>query len=190
MTSSFPPEPYGSETNKYYTKTAIRREILLKRQKVEHRYKAALSICEQVIATPEWQASKSIGMYWPKADELNTIPLINAALSQSKLCFLPKMTNSEMMFYEFNSMLELEIKANSIMEPRTRKSLVPELLIVPCLAVNSNGHRVGYGKGIYDRYLSKNITKTIIVAYDFQKIENFYVDEFDQRCNKVILSHP
>lgn len=186
VTSSIPPEPNGSETNGHCLKTQIRKKILGQSIADQDKAIAAANVCNKIILTNEWQSAKTVGFYWPRPWEISTIPLINMA--KGKRCYLPVVNGVDMAFYRFNSLLELKIARNSIMEPAKNELCIPELLIVPCVAVSISGFRIGYGKGIYDRYLMQNNCKSFVIAYKYQVVEENFVDPWDQCCNRVFYS--
>lgn len=82
---------------------------------------------------------------------------------------LPKTFGEEMNFYLFEEKSILEKSGIGVMEPVEKNSqlIAPEkidLILVPLIAVDIRGHRVGYGKGFYDRYLKRLTSKTRIVG--------------------------
>ena len=72
-----------------------------------------------------------------------------------------------------------------------KKSLVPDLILVPLLAYDSNNNRLGYGKGFYDKFLNKFLKKknkitTIGVAFAFQKYNKLPVSNLDIKLDYII----
>ena len=67
---------------------------------------------------------------------------------------------------------------------------MPDVVLVPCLAFDQRGFRLGYGKGFYDRYLGKYLKKnknieTIGIGFSFQKYKKIPTDKYDIRLNKI-----
>jgi 5-formyltetrahydrofolate cyclo-ligase len=63
-----------------------------------------------------------------------------------------------------------------------------ELIIVPALAVNKDGHRIGYGKGFFDQFIkSHSHIKTLTVVLDFQVINELPIEKHDQQVQTLIV---
>ena len=96
-----------------------------------------------------------------------------------------------LIFKKFKEGDSLYIGQYGIMEPNNDKVFLPDLIIVPCLAFDNIGYRLGYGGGYYDKtifYLHSigHKFKTIGFAYDDQKIQNVVHDDFDQKLNYIL----
>ena len=77
------------------------------------------------------------------------------------------------------------------MEPRQSSKLVkPDLLLIPLLAYDLSGNRLGYGGGYYDRYIEKieKVKKVfkIGLAFSFQKISSIPINQYDKRLDFII----
>lgn len=136
-------------------------------------------------SNPAYSSAKCVGLYQPINKEVDVSSIRDA----EKVFVYPKVINNDICFY--NGLLGFERGAFGIQEPITdHKSLpiVPDLVIVPCLAVDNSLYRVGYGKGYYDRYLrEKNIYK-IGIIYDFQLVAKITdISEFDVKLDEVII---
>ena len=93
-------------------------------------------------------------------------------------------------FYEIHSLNDLKEGHFHILEPTTQLLIKPnqiDLMIVPMLAFDSNNHRVGYGKGYYDRYLSCEFNRYKIgLAFSFQQVSYIPIDQFDLPLDEII----
>jgi 5-formyltetrahydrofolate cyclo-ligase len=141
------------------TKAALRKDFKSKRQapSVEEREKASLQLLDHF---------KKLAFFHPYtlsfasfADEIDTRALNNHLLQQSKL-ILPTVSEVGLRLYHVTNMNQLEKSSFGILEPNP--ALCKEipfskifLALIPGLAFDKNGHRIGYGKGYYDRLLKK-----------------------------------
>ena len=79
-----------------------------------------------------------------------------------------------------------------IMEPdKLSQKVNPDLILVPCVAFDKYGNRMGYGGGYYDRTINKlrfkfNNLKTIIVAFSKQEVKKIIIDENDQKLDYIL----
>ena len=110
--------------------------------------------------------------YVSKEIEVDTYSLIKAALANGKRVAVPRCINDtrEMEFYYIQSLEDLEVGSFGVMEPITdRCELVTDfskgLCIVPGLSFDAEGFRLGYGKGYYDRFLTKFGGETVGLCY-------------------------
>ena len=93
-----------------------------------------------------------------------------------------------MNFVEWQYLDPLKVNEFGMLEPcLTTKPLVPDFMLVPLLAFDSNNNRLGYGKGFYDRFLKnkKKIT-TIGVAFSFQKYNKLPVSNLDVKLDYIL----
>ena len=124
--------------------------------------KADASIFRRLTSLREYAQARWIYTYVSKPIEVDTIALIRRALADEKHVAVPRCVpgTREMEFYEIRSLEELEPGAFGVLEPVPGRSrLVQEdtggLCVVPGLSFDSEGYRLGYGKGYYDRLLSR-----------------------------------
>lgn len=103
---------------------------------------------------------KIIGLYYPLRYEIDLLELRN--YYNDKIFCFPK-TTDVIEFYKDNGKF---VKAKfNIMEPISNEHLIPELIFVPCLGLNYNNARLGYGKGFYDRYAKVHSSRLVGVCY-------------------------
>lgn len=119
-------------------------------------------ICDRIIASDEFSRCKLLLVYYPIKSEVNILPLIQKAFELGKEIAFPisKKSSYQLDFRKVNSLQELSVGAYGICEPYESAPLpaLPikkeeALCIVPALALDKNGGRLGYGKGFYDRFL-------------------------------------
>ena len=106
---------------------------------------------------------------------------------------MPKILNNNLLkFVEWNKYDVLVVNKFGIPEPldSNDKSHLPDIVLVPLLAYDYRGNRLGYGKGFYDRYLFKLIKsnkkiETIGIAFTFQKYKKIPTSKFDFKLNNI-----
>ncbi len=100
---------------------------------------------------------KSIGLFYSLPTEQPTHLLVDT-LIHFKSVALPRMYNNDIKFHFITSISDLEPNKYNIMEPKASCLVADELdvVLVPGLLFDINGYRLGYGKGCYDKYLSKS----------------------------------
>lgn len=169
---------------------SMKRNSLLKEAVKEN----SIKIFDRLTTIEAFTNAKQMLTYINLKNEVNTEGIINYCWNHNKKTVAPKVIDSEMEFYYFNKYEELKIGKFNILEPETTHKYIYNLgdvIIIPGLAFDTFGGRVGYGGGFYDKYLSKNSTLVkIAIAYDFQilntKIE---VDEYDIKPDYIVTEN-
>jgi len=159
---------------------------------------ASERIVERVLATAQFQAARSVGLFWPLLErrEIDVRPLVEAALAAQKRIYFPflepKPGGFDTGFREVASVAELADRGQRFFEPpnegpRAERGEI-ELLVVPALAAAADGHRLGYGSGFYDATLPDFCppAQALIVVYDFQLLGELPVTDNDQPCQLIV----
>ena len=178
---------------------ALRRNALLARRamSVAAREQASSTICKQVVATREFQASKRIACYLPMHDEVDTREIIDRAWRANKRVFVPVLRNKgQMVFCEIGADTELVKNRYDLWEPVRGvllKARMLDLVVTPTVAFDKFGHRIGMGGGYYDRAFSflrhrKHWLqpKLLGLAFHCQKVEKITPNPWDIRLYRVI----
>jgi 5-formyltetrahydrofolate cyclo-ligase len=140
--------------------------------------------------------AQTIMAYYSLPDEVNTHGLIDDLVAEGKTVLLPKVTGPDTMeLRRYTGRDDLQEGAYHILEPMgelfTDFSSI-DLILVPGLAFDAAGHRLGRGRGYYDRLLSSLFTihsslfSSIGVCFDFQKVDEVPVDAHDIAMDKVV----
>ena len=144
-------------------KMRLRGEIKAWRRALEPGWKAAADekICARVLALREYAACSTLLTYVSLPIEVDTLCLISRAFADGKKVAAPRCVEGthEMEFYEISSMDDLARQTFGVLEPvRERCRLLTDfsgsVCLVPALAYDRAGYRLGYGAGYYDRFLS------------------------------------
>ena len=133
---------------------------------------------------------KSIGLYWPMLYELDTRPLITLLLEKKIDVYLPSVSLNQLKFLQWKLNDDLVYNKLKFYEPK-QKSVQknPDLILVPMLAFDKKGYRLGYGKGFYDKFFEKNQNLVYLgYGYEFQEVNYLPSEHFDLRCNAIITN--
>ena len=132
--------------------------------------------------------AKSIGAHYSIGSEVKTQDILQEILKSGKEVSLPKVVKKDLVFKKINSLSDLEQGNFSVMEPKDYCEDVKkiEVIIVPAIALTREGHRLGYGFGYYDRYLSGKKSKTIALNYSKQIIKSFPHSDHDVRIDCIV----
>jgi len=133
-------------------------------------------IVERVAACAAFGRAASVGLFWPmlERNEVDVRRLDTIARTQNKAVSYPFLEAEGEMTLRIAAPDELRTGAHAFAEPPAD---APEaevdsrlVIIVPALAVDLGGHRIGYGRGLYDRMLARAAPPafSIAVAFDFQ----------------------
>lgn len=135
-----------------------------------------------------YKSANTIGIYVSCKQEVDTIHCIQDMLKDKRVC-IPKIANKQMEFYHITSLAHLKKNHFGILEP-VNQPLVPkesiDLLIVPMLAFDHYGQRIGYGGGYYDRYLENYHGNTIGLAFSFQEVECVETSKYDMALDVIL----
>lgn len=148
--------------------------------------KKSKTIQEFVIKSKEFESAKVVGTYYALGSEVTTELIIKRATILGKKIALPRVEEDKITFYELSSTKSLIRGRFGILEPQPYEQMNDiDILIVPGIAFDKKGNRLGYGMGFYDRLLSCKRTFSIGLAYSFQLLENLPHDKYDKRLNAI-----
>ncbi|MFO1242383.1 MAG: 5-formyltetrahydrofolate cyclo-ligase [Rickettsiales bacterium] len=116
--------------------------------------------------------------------------IIEYTFNKNKKTLLPKTTeDKKLIFCDWRPGDILHEAKFHIPEPENTFPAIPHLILIPLLAFDTEGHRLGYGGGYYDRTLSKPAYKDAIrigIAYAFQRTKHLPRDAHDVRLHGVM----
>lgn len=151
-------------------------------------------ICQKIIKQDFYKNCKNIMAYYPTNNEVDILQLLK---NTDKNWFLPvcDLETKTMNAYQYKFGDDL-IKNNlKIKEPAKNMATINpndiDVILVPALAGDINGHRIGYGAGYYDRFLS-NIdtkTKTVMCLPDCLLVDSIQFDDWDKKVDYIITEH-
>jgi 5-formyltetrahydrofolate cyclo-ligase len=155
-------------------------------------------VVENVLALPAWRAAKAVALFWPieGRHEIDVRPLFEAARSAGVSTFFP-WTDADsapprLVLREVNDASTFAERGHGYEEPRDDARVAApgeiDLVIVPALAVDGRGHRLGYGAGYYDRLLPEICPPAIavVVALSFQLLVEVPTIASDVACHLIV----
>jgi 5-formyltetrahydrofolate cyclo-ligase len=148
----------------------------------------------RVLQFPPYILSRSVALYNPIQNEVETVAIRDHALVTGKNVFFPRFGPQDSLeLIKIESATEFSPGRFGILEPtgeerlsgRDREELV---VFVPGVAFDLHGNRVGRGKGWYDRLIKKDLREATLIAlaYDFQIMDAVPAEEWDQKVHYVI----
>ncbi len=175
------------------SKEGLRRLFREKRAALgaETRAEASSLIVDHLVALEVFRESMGIGVYWSLAQEVDTHALVAKCFEMGKRVYLPRVNSREtrLEFCPFTGdVSDLRPGPFEIQEPATPESRADriDLIIVPGLAFDMRGHRLGYGGGYYDKYLANKQARFAGIAFDVQTIDILPVGDHDVAVDMVI----
>lgn len=175
------------------TKEELRRLVRSQKRMYSAPQLQAMSaeVVARLMALPQMAAAKTVMLYYSLPDEVSTHELADRLVERGKVVVLPVVTGpTEMELRRYRSADDLSMGAFGIMEPTGEPftSLAEiDLAVVPGMAFDTRGNRLGRGKGYYDRFLSQLPQATMVgLCFPFQKFPGVPTDENDVRMDLVI----
>ena len=163
----------------------------LKQQMTPQQIEAASKrLTELFLNTEEYKQAKAIYGYLPYNQEIRTVPLLEQALRDGKKVAVPKVYGDAMRFIWMQDLSRVEKGYAGIPEPVDDQPVAMDetaLVLMPGLAFDRSGNRMGYGGGFYDRFLAQQPNHpTVALCYDFQLVDEIPVGEYDIPVDRVV----
>ena len=175
-------------------KKAFRKESLvyLKRlsSTLSKRYAKDKKVLAYLYNIIEQQKADTIMLYLPLTTEVNLYPLIKKLRQQRKPLYVPFMEGKSFRLVKYR--LPLKRKQFSIKEPNDSKQYRPkqiDIAIVPIVGIDKGCKRIGFGRGMYDRFFEKNkctIKQTIFIARYLCYAQKSITDDYDVQADVII----
>ena len=142
------------------------------------------------VASRAYAQAKTIYGYLPYNQEVRTVPMLEQALLDGKQVAVPKVYGDEMKFILLTDLSQVEKGYAGIPEPIADEPVAQDetaLVLMPGLAFDPEGHRIGYGGGFYDKFLSREPGHpTLALCYEFQMLPHLETEEHDIPVDTVL----
>lgn len=153
--------------------------------------KASEKIIENLESIDEFQKSETVMVYVSYRNEVETHSLIKKLLEAKKRVCVPLCEeNCNMTAREIKDFSELVRGSYGILEPKESAYIVPkseiDFVVVPGCVFSRTGHRIGYGKGYYDRFLEEMNAKTAGLSYGFSLLDEVPCEKTDVPLDFVV----
>lgn len=134
-------------------------------------------------------APGTVGAYWPLRSEADPRPLAQALAARGVLLALPVVVGVDLVFRNWTSGMVLEPAGFGTVAPGPSAIEVsPDLMLVPLLGFDARGHRLGWGKGYYDRYLARRgaTCRAVGLAFACQQLAEIPAEAHDRRLDGIL----
>lgn len=179
-------------------KAEIRQQAHANRRNQENKDELSQVICEKFVSLPEYARARTVQFYIDVRAEVRTRHYLPKALEGDKRIVVPYCIDGENLeLFLLESMDELEIGMYKILEPKPELRTLPDkqvaveeidLVMVPGVAFDRRGARMGHGKGYYDRLLegARPDAPLVALAFECQLFPEVPVQEHDVFMDKII----
>jgi len=185
-------------TDIFERKKAIREQAHANRNAQENKDEQSRTICERFMALPAYAVAKTVMFYIDVRSEVRTRHSLPAALASGKTIVVPWCNDKgELELYRLKDMSELAVGMYKILEPKAELRALPEkqcavedldIVMVPGVAFDRRGARMGHGKGYYDKLLehARRDTPLVALAFECQFFPEIPTAEHDIFMDKII----
>lgn len=173
-------------------KKALRAEIRAQKramtaQEIEEK---SAALAEAFYKTAEYKNAKTIYGYLPYNQEVRTTQMLAHALADGKQVAVPKVYGDEMKFILLSDLSQVAKGYAGIPEPIADGPVAADptaLVLMPGLAFDPEGHRLGYGGGFYDKFLAAEPDHpTLALCCDFQMLPHLDTESYDIPVDRVL----
>ena len=153
---------------------------------------ASISACKNLASTQEFINADTVLLYYPTKNEISPLPIFEICLKLGKTVAFPvcNKENSTLVFKEIFSLNDLSRSTFGIFEPGESCKEIEfshnTICLVPALLFSSDGHRLGYGKGFYDRFLDNFKGISVGFSYSALVCDKLPKESHDISLNMII----
>lgn len=173
-------------------KTELRRSIRARKRAMSNEEidSRSAALGELFARSEAYRNAKTIYGYLPYNQEVRTVPMLEQALKDGKKVAVPKCYGEEMKFIYLEDLTQVAPGYANIPEPIADGPVADDetaLVLMPGLAFDKEGHRIGYGGGFYDRFLAAEPNHpTLALCYEFQMLPHLETEAHDIPVDYVL----
>lgn len=186
--------------NKLLDKRELRKETIQRRDRIPPEVRAIKDreIMERLVTYRPYTEAGTVMLFASFRTEVNTFPIIKRALQEGKKVALPRVNRSQKVLdlYYIESLEQLERGCMGIQEPVVAPERIAmaedmEVIVLPGVAFDEHGGRIGYGGGYYDRLLDslQNVPLLVAIAYEEQIVDEIPLEPHDKRVQVIITDN-
>lgn len=178
-------------------KKQLRGELLRLRRETPRQQKQAIDrqICQHVINSPEYRQAQTIFAYWSTDEEIDTHAILADARQRGKRVCVPKCLKGHRMIARPNLLGSGFDRSRHLAIPEPGEQcpeIAPEeidLCLVPALACDASGIRLGYGGGFYDRFLPQTAACRMVLCAQERFLQQVPAEQHDMHCDCVVTEN-
>lgn len=177
-------------------KKELRSYIKIKRKSVENKAEKDSLVTQNLLSLDEIKKADTVLCYISLDDEICTDEIVRVLLDSGKSVGAPYCVdnNGNMDFYYITDFDDLRIQSFGVREPVIEKckkvtSFDNTIIILPGLCFDSNGNRLGYGKGYYDRFLQIHSLISVGLCYNSLIVKKAPTDMYDKKADIIVTEN-
>ena len=184
-------------------RSSTERKLLLRKQmraarrqlRAFDQAQASDAVLTHALASDWFASGQHVGAYWATGSELSLKPLLALLIARGVFVYLPRVESAgAMQFLRYHGEASLALGSHGILAPLANQGQLSaspsfDLILLPLLAFDAQGHRLGQGGGYYDRYLQTSaVAKPLRVgiAFHFQAVDHVPAEHFDEKLHAVV----
>lgn len=177
------------QTEKFTQKAILRKKFILLRntltkKDIEIKSRKVTQVFFEKIDISKF---KKFLLYLPINNEVDTKSIIDKLISENKEVYLPKFSKDEWFLARFSDFNNLEKGPYGILQPKGQKAVINlNVALIPGVAFDKDGVRLGYGKGVYDKLLADFKGLKVGLGYDFQIVDKLPKESHDLEMDLII----
>lgn len=164
-----------------------KRKRAMTESEIQHK---SAQLARMFFETEQYRKARSIYGYLSCNQEVRILPILERALRDGKRIAVPKCYGDEMKFIWLEDLTAVALDSRGIPQPVADGPEADDetaLVLLPGLAFDREGNRLGYGGGYYDRFLQREPGHpTVALCYDFQLVDRLETDEHDIPADLVL----
>ena len=175
-------------------KKDLRRKVRREREALPLEYVKEYSrrVSELLLKSDEYRESRVVMSYMSIKNEVDTTAINSRVLEDGKTLLIPRINDrDEVEAVELGSGIQLvddnKYSIPEVLEGRVYPKERIDLVVVPGVAFDMSGNRIGFGKGYYDRFLKGCSAKRVAMVYPFQLVECIEVEGHDEKVDKIFV---
>ncbi len=181
-------------------KTDLRRASLAKRRALPDRQRRSELIALRLVDLPLFRHAQTVFCYVGLSDEVHTLELVHSLLTTPKQVVVPYCEDGDIHLFYLERGDELEEGAYGILEPKKELRKKPmrtchpssvDLYIIPGVAFDPQGNRIGHGAGYFDRLLGESVLKPgvniVALAFDCQLVKEIPASVHDIPVQTIVM---